>query len=451
MRWDNPFSLTTNDLWIRDWWITLFLKLALAVFIPFFADEAYYWVWAQNLQLSYFDHPAFVAWLFKPGLIFDSIGFASRWPFILVSHFTLFLWCHFFTQDLSSQAKRVLFWVLLIHPLIGLGGFVANPDVPFLFFWTLSLLLYTRCLLSPKNKKSAFFLGLCLGLGFCSKYLMVLALPVLAAHLIISSQWKRITVPTFLITFLSGLFFSLPVLVWNYQHDWISMGFQLHHGLGQQSWRPQWTSDFLIGTLLLLFPPYVFLFFKKINWRQLDLHTTIFFVLIAFFTWTTLRGDTELNWPVILYPSFFLCIIRLHANNFKTHFVYLAFFGALFVFILGGTLGLWGEKLHGRLAEGLRYQRLFKQVNELKPVMTSTYQTASYFWYLSKTPYMKLNSASRPDQYDLFPNSTPSGPEFFYIKESYQIIPVQFENQYTFKKIRELTDGFELYKAEKQK
>jgi hypothetical protein len=46
----------------KIFWISLILKLALAAVIPLTNDEAYYWVWAQHMQWSFYDHPPFVAW-----------------------------------------------------------------------------------------------------------------------------------------------------------------------------------------------------------------------------------------------------------------------------------------------------------------------------------------------------------------------------------------------------
>ena len=49
----------------------LIIKLALAAYIPFFYDEAYYWFWGNNLRLSYYDHPPFVSYLYFLGQGFD--------------------------------------------------------------------------------------------------------------------------------------------------------------------------------------------------------------------------------------------------------------------------------------------------------------------------------------------------------------------------------------------
>lgn len=441
------FSLITNSSWQKHWWFTLVLKLGLACLIPFFSDEAYYWVWAKNLQLSYFDHPPFVAWLFWIGQFLDQFGTASRLPFAILSHLTIWIWCSALAKDFSNTKKLIFLWVLLLHPLTGLGGLVATPDIPFLFFWSLSLSLYLKSFENPQSKILPVLLGMALGLAFCSKYLIALILPVVFVHQLMNKNWKRTSLSTYLLTFLFGFLFSLPVLIWNHLNDWVSIQFQIDHGLGQKSWKPGWTLDFLIGTFALLFPPFVYLFFKKLQWKEKDFHTLAFTVLFAFFTYTSFKGDTELNWPIMIYPSFFLILIRLDIKMPKVLASYFIFFAAISVFLIGGTLGLWGQKLHGRLNEGIKAQKVFELSKNYNPLYLSTYQNASYFWFISKSPYYKLNSSSRPDFFDTLDESNPKDSEFYFLKERYQIIPELFKAKYTFEKVRDLDFKFEIYKA----
>jgi 4-amino-4-deoxy-L-arabinose transferase-like glycosyltransferase len=53
------------------WSLSLAIKIVLAILIPLSLDESYYWVWGQNPQLSYYDHPPMVGWLFFLGRGFD--------------------------------------------------------------------------------------------------------------------------------------------------------------------------------------------------------------------------------------------------------------------------------------------------------------------------------------------------------------------------------------------
>ena len=52
MRWENGLILA----------IAL-ANIAYNATLPLHYDEAYYWVWTQRLDFSYFDHPPMIAWL----------------------------------------------------------------------------------------------------------------------------------------------------------------------------------------------------------------------------------------------------------------------------------------------------------------------------------------------------------------------------------------------------
>ena len=48
-------------------WVVTGLRLVIAARLGLAADEAYYWTWSEALGISYFDHPAGVAWLIRAG------------------------------------------------------------------------------------------------------------------------------------------------------------------------------------------------------------------------------------------------------------------------------------------------------------------------------------------------------------------------------------------------
>ncbi|MFN8846615.1 MAG: hypothetical protein ACK5W9_07165, partial [Bdellovibrionales bacterium] len=153
---------------------------------------------------------------------------------------------------------------------------------------------------------------------------------------------------------------------------------------------------------------------------------------------------------VVMYPSFLFAIALMNLKSIYYKIFY-GFFGFLLLFLLGGTLGFWGNQIHGRLTEGLKYSKVFSEVRQLSPLYTSTYQTASYFWYLSKSPYMKLQSSSRPDHFDYLDESVPTYDRIYFLKETYQKIPESHLSNYEFKKILSLSDNFEVFEGNKIK
>lgn len=279
---------------------------------------------------------------------------------------------------------------------------------------------------------------------------MALFVPIAFIFLIASGQWRKIRWNHVVLPIVFGALFSSPVIIWNYLNDWSSFKFQIDHGLGKP-WNIRWTGDFLLGTLFLLFPPFVYLFFKnKVFNKFADFNVLAFLTLLFFFIYTTTGGDTELNWPLALYPSFFFAIVPWLTNK-KLYLSFVVFFGAigtaLLVFALVGTT----KSPHSRLTEGTLYKRIHAQSEPFKPLYTSNYQSASYLWFLSKAPVYKLRYSSRHDEFDLMPASDPKEEFFYFLKEGYQVIPPQQEIKFSFERVAVLDHNFEVYKAIKKK
>lgn len=155
---------------------TLVIKILLASFIPLFSDEAYYWIWSKNMQLSYYDHPAMVAWLIKLGsVVFPFHNELSvRLFFIILSTATLWIWKKISEHNkISENTQLIILSLICLNPLLGIGSILATPDVPLIFFWSLSFLAFNRAIYTSNYKWYAL-LGISLGLGFCSKYHIVL-------------------------------------------------------------------------------------------------------------------------------------------------------------------------------------------------------------------------------------------------------------------------------------
>ena len=127
----------TQFTWL--WIATLIVKLLLSGFLPLAPDEAYYWVWSHNFQLSYFDHPPFVAWLFAIAQPLESVFSLVRWPAVLLGHLAYWFWLPLFRDILDNRGLLVWSALWLLSPLTGPGSMVVTPDLPLLFFWPLAL------------------------------------------------------------------------------------------------------------------------------------------------------------------------------------------------------------------------------------------------------------------------------------------------------------------------
>lgn len=414
-------TFEAKSLWLI-FGLSLALKLCLNVFIPFAPDESYYWVWTHFLQLSYLDHPGGVAWIFALGKIFSWIPHGERIPSILLGHATLLIWIYIAKQLWSETLTWRWLMSYLAIPFLGLGSLLVTPDVPVLFFWSLSTLLLLKWLKTPGPICSAL-LGVSLGLGFCSKYHMVLF--VLGFVFYCWREKPRLTRShwlSFITIALFGLIASSPVLVWNYNNNWDSFRFQIKHGLGKDVWKPHWTSDYLLGQFLLFSPLFWWLYLKGSRFISLRLFFWLSFVPWVFFFLSSFRGAVQANWPIVsLAPALFLAI-GAH-QSWRWIKPVLFFYWALSALVLSAWIYPWIKQAPDKLMEVHLLRELQAKVMPYQPLYGGSYQIASTLWYYSKTPVYKLRAMSRPDQYDYWEGSLPTESPFYVVREKNEPLP----------------------------
>lgn len=396
----------------KIFWYSLVVKLIVAAVLPLTADESYYWVWSHHHQLSYFDHPPFVAWLFWLGHPLENVLSLVRWPAVLLSHGTLAIWLRVFRRWLSPQQLELWLWLALLSPLLGGSAMVITPDVPLLFFWSLSALFFLRWTQRPTWLHS-LFLGLAFGFGMTSKYVMVLFLLSLLPVLVLAPSLRRLFLRTFPWLALGAILGFLPVLIWNAQNDFVSFQFQLSHGLGRPTWKPSWTYEYVIVQLALIFPIVFYLACRGVR-RSPPLWTFLSFVPLVFFFITSYRGYVEANWPIVAYPSlFFLAVLGSHGRERLLQFT--ASLWALLVICLFALI-LVGDRLNlpeTKLREFSRYDSLAAKTEDLRPLYARSYQMAASLTYHHRRPVYKLRGMNRTDFYDFIPESVPLEYEAF--------------------------------------
>ncbi|MDZ4661507.1 MAG: glycosyltransferase family 39 protein [Pseudomonadota bacterium] len=408
---------------------TLIVKIILGVVIPLCSDEAYYWVWAHNMQLSFFDHPPMVSWLFFLGIPFERFLSGPRIPGIVLGHITLFIWFKIISPHLDLKKQKWLLWALLLTPLTGLGSLIITPDLPLLFFWSVSLLFFLK-LTAHKKSTDAIILGAALGLGFCSKYHMVLFFPL--AFLWLFHQRRELVLPltAYVNVAVAFLVFSFPVLYWNYTNDFISFKFQLNHGLGQVTSSPYWSLKYIFDQFILILPPILFLAWRKPENRRLDWLRYFGWGPVLFFLITSLKGRVEANWPLVGIPA----LVSLAVINSDSSLNWIkgsvAAWASIFVIILGIIfLPLEGFKISNSKIRELRDMKaLLPLTEEYSPLYVSTYQMASLLTYYSRKPIYKLKGVGRIDFFDFLDASMPKDKKFFWIAPSASYLPVWLDS-----------------------
>lgn len=215
--------------------LLLLLSTALRAFVAGFIelgnDEVYYWTYAKFPALSHFDHPPMV------GLVIQFFTFNLRFD----SEFFLRLGAVFFGT--LSTGMMFLIGNKIKNPLTGLYaallftasfyGFILSgtfilPDSPQVFFWLLALYCMLHALpeqtVTTGARNWLFFAGFAVGLALLSKYHSLFLLGGAFMYMLIYNR-KWFLVKETYGAFIIALLFTLPVVFWNIENDFISFTF----------------------------------------------------------------------------------------------------------------------------------------------------------------------------------------------------------------------------------
>ncbi|MCB4790988.1 MAG: glycosyltransferase family 39 protein [Elusimicrobia bacterium] len=228
-------------------------------------DEAHYFAFSQNLQLSYFDHPPMIAYIIKLfGSVLGINEFAVRFPAVALFFLTSII-IFILAKDMFDD-KIAFFSILLINitPVFSfLGAVLTVPDSPLAFFWMLYIYLFWK-LIKTSASLNWYLMGVVLGLGLLSKYNMVLLIPSSLVFLICSKKYLNQLKRTDLyLSLIIAFFIFSPVVIWNLTNSWASFGYQLQHGFGKQT--PKF-SFMLLGKCLGAQAGYISPFLFLIYW-----------------------------------------------------------------------------------------------------------------------------------------------------------------------------------------
>ncbi len=237
------------------------LRLVAAAAVGLSTDEAHYALYGLHLDWSYFDHPSMVGWLQAIALQFSSSDLAMRViPVLLFSAASLVLYRLTLTLFPQESPWLGFISVLLLQSAVmfQLIGMSMLPDSPLLLLGLLALLALHGAI-TRGQVRYWLWLGLWLGLAGLSKYTAVSLIISVLLALTFTRQWRQLRSPGPWLALLLGALLILPVLYWNYRHEWISFLYQLHHGTANPSWK---ITRLVVSQLaqLLVYGPAIYVF-----------------------------------------------------------------------------------------------------------------------------------------------------------------------------------------------
>lgn len=207
-------------------WVYTAVHLLVAALLPLIAHEAHYALYARHLQLSYLDHPPLAAWLQALMVQLTGADFGLRLVPIALSVATQYLLARLTARlyPAGSPWLPVISVLILQGTLVFHASLAMSPDVPLL---TLGLLVVLSMLqLQLRDRwRDWLLLGVWIGLAGLAKYTAVtLALSALIA-LLIWRGWTVLLTPRLWLTGVVSLLLVSPVIVWNWQNDWLTVSF----------------------------------------------------------------------------------------------------------------------------------------------------------------------------------------------------------------------------------
>jgi hypothetical protein len=240
-------------------------------------DEAYYWLWGQHIDWSYYDHPPLHAWIQG---FFTAIFGRSIWVLRLpnfLSNAVLIFTSWRISCYLSKEQSRDRIWIILASilssPLYFLFLALACNDHLLITFCLIAGYLLVRFLDGYRQDGRGenwrlYGAGVAMGLACLCKYSAIFidlsCLLSIAAHPKFRSLLRD---RRFYITLTIIVVAILPIVLWNIQNDFRSFRFYTDRTLGNVSvnFKPLEIVNFLLISCAFLSPMHCWAIFQV--WR----------------------------------------------------------------------------------------------------------------------------------------------------------------------------------------
>lgn len=390
------------------------LNLVQAAFTPLDPDEAYYWMYAGQLDWGYFDHPPLVALLIKLGKDWLPGTLGLRWGHVLCSTATVAgIWALIDNRSSGDRSGRLmlLFALLLFaQPMLQLYGFIATPDGPLLLGSVLFFLAY-REFIQRESTGVALLWGASMAFLLYAKYHGILIL-----FFTVAADWRLWRRSRFYLAAGFGAVLFLPHLYWQYLHDFPSFRYHL---FGRNTpYELAHTTGYLLDQLLIFNPFLWHHYWLTLRAGPQDrLERTFFWVIGGFwlfFLGSTFKGHTEAHWTAVLAIPLVILLCRRVAGHpgWQRSLWRIGLFSFLLFAILRSVLLLPTDRLPAGLRQQFQHLPWVAALARLTPpgqtlVLENSYRNAAiYAFYADRPAWTFTNFNYRSNQYDLWQSDT---------------------------------------------
>jgi len=238
----------------------LAFRILFAWMLPITGDEAYFVQWALHPDLCYYDHPGMVGWIMYPFItLFGRSVISARFQSVCAG--LVFAALAFFLGRRMYPGTKVPFKAMVIASIVPIAAVLSvlvSTDTPLAVFWTCALAsFYAAC---EKNRLGMWVLtGILIGCAFLSKFIAFGFVPAAFLYLVLVPENRHLLkAPGPWIALGTACVLFFPVVVWNYQHDWLTFTFNFVRRQGDLGFSFR-TFFSYAGGQLLLFSPFAIL------------------------------------------------------------------------------------------------------------------------------------------------------------------------------------------------
>lgn len=427
------------------------LNIVQAVFTGLANDELYYWYISKQLDWGYFDHPPLFALLTWLGVSFG--GDASVWiriGTVLIQPIYLYVFWTLVRTPRSTASSALRFvLVAFAIPLMQLYGFIVTPDAPLLLFTALTLWSYKKytaaldgaeggkmvvATISGDGTLSAMdqndeSLSAWLATGWRPLVVATLCLALSFAGLAYAKYHGALVVLFLICSNLSllrrgsfwaacgvALLLVVPHLMWQAEHDWVSLRYHLTGRNSIFEWGQ--VGEYLLN-LLVIFNPLLFLFFVGYIWRsgksRDPLERAMRFItwgFILFFGVSTFKGQVQPQWliPLVFPVIYFICRWAEGRRAASRYFLRVGWITALvFVAVRVFVMSYTGDKINLDIFVNERDTKQLYQDLEGRPFLPDSYYAtaARYIYYTGGDSYALPSIYLRSSQFEYIDGDTP--------------------------------------------
>jgi len=286
-------------------------------------DEAYQWIWSKHLALSYYSKPfgiALIQW-FGTAIGGDTefgVRFCSPLFAAILSIFVL----RFLARETTPRTAFFMLLATFATPLLCAGSVLMTIDPPLVLCWMWATIAGWRAVQPGSTTRDWLVVGLAIGLGFLSKptaaFEIICFGIFFALHAPARAQLRRpgpwLALGVFALC-------TMPVLIWNQQHGWATVGHLATNAQIDKKWEPtlKYFWEFFGAQAGLLNPVFFFAavwagfaFWKRRAEKPLWLFLFCLGAPLFYGYWLySLHSRVQPNWPVAAVPPMF-CLMALY-------------------------------------------------------------------------------------------------------------------------------------------